>query len=359
MTVYAHGRVATVTTIRRVRHLPPWSLVTAMVGQPVKAMDAIAIVERPQEHRIINLAERLGVKGRQYVESYVVKREGDPIQKGDVLASRKGFLGLSRRRIVAPFDGQIVQVKEGRLVLEGEGEREEIYASVPGRVTQIEIGEHVVIETQGTLIQVAWGHGGFAWGTLKVLDSTPGLSADPGRFNIDHRGAIVAIGAPLSQEFLDAAVEIRVKGLLASSMHAGLLPLVEEMEFPVGLTQGFGHMPMCGRILSLLNTHNGRDISFDMSLSSDWRDIRPEIIIPITGQAGSSGEDKDSEHEVFKVGQKVRIRQMPYLGELGTISRLPNAPQQLESGLWVPGAFVEVPTGETVYVAFANLEQLS
>lgn len=351
MTVYSHSRVTTVTTIRRIRRLPRGSVHHVTPSQPVKALDVIASLELPGAIRVLRVAQRLHVAPAK-VEVYLRKRVGDHMEKGEVLAERKG---LARRRMLCPMDGTIVQITDGQVIIEGERPRQEIYATVPGKVTAIEPGHHVAIETTAALIQLAWGHGDFAWGTLRVLDTAPGLATDPARFTIDHRGAIVAIGSPLTEDFLKGAADIRVKALIASSMHSTLIPLVRQVEFPVGLTQGFGITPMSERVLSLLGTYNGREIAVDMASIADWRESRPEIIIPVSTQAP---EDRPLIQPAFMVGQKVRILQSPYRGEIGTLAALPSGPRITDSGLWLTGGEVETPDGRNVFVPFANLENL-
>lgn len=354
--VFSLTRVTAVTAIRRFRKLPPAGIPRVSLSQPVKALDVVASAELPGNFRVIKLDKQLRVDP-QYAETCMIKREGDLVQKGEVLAIRSISLGMRKLRVTSPMDGRIVRITGGQVIIESERKHQEIYASVPGRVVAIEVGEHVTVETNAALIQIAWGYGGLAWGTLKVMDAEPGLTTDAKRFNIDHRGAIVVVGSPITEEFLKGAIEMRVKGLIASSMRSNLIPLFNKVEFPVGLTQGFGMLPMSERILGLLNTYNGREAALDMSLSADWRDMRPEIIIPISsGQ--TAPEDRSPGQYEFIVGQKARILQPPYLGEIATVTALPAEMRQLESGLWMPGAQMQLSTGETAFVPFANLEYL-
>ncbi|MBN1427029.1 MAG: hypothetical protein JXB07_01510 [Anaerolineae bacterium] len=353
---FSFSRVTAVTTIRRLRRLPPTGIPKISLSQPVKALDVVAIAEMPNNFRVLKLDKQLRTEPK-YAETFMIRRVGDMVQKGEVLAIRKISLGLRKLRVVSPIDGRIVHMENGQVVIEGERQRQEIFASVPGKIVAMEVGEQVTVETNAALIQIAWGLGGLAWGTLKLMDTEPGLTTDAKRFNIDHRGSIVAIASPLTEEFLKGAIEIRVKGLIASSMHSNLLPLLSKVEFPVGLTQGFGRVPMCERILNLLSTYNGREIALDMTFSPDWRDARPEIIIPVSsGQ--SSAEDRSGDQHEFRVGQKARVLQPPYLGEIGTINSLPDDVCRLESGLWMPGARMQMSTGETIFVPFVNLEYL-
>jgi hypothetical protein len=180
--------------------------------------------------------------------------------------------------------------------------------------------------------------------------------ADPGLFNIDHRGAIVSINASLTEPFLQAAAEARVRGLIGPSMHASLMPLVERLEFPVGLTQGFGRILMAQRIAALLEANNGRELALDATMPSGWRGSRPGIIIPV--ERGQAAPERRSVVSQFQVGQQVRILHPPHLGEVGTIKALLTAPRRLANGLWAEGAEIELASRATVFVPFANLEYL-
>lgn len=355
MNIYARSRVTTVTTIRRIRQMPPSAMPRVTLSQPVKPMDVVAFNELPGEFRLLKLSEIL-LTDAKHAEAYVRRREGEAVAKGEVLAERRLLLGLRRLRVVSPIAGVVARIGGGQILIEGPRRVEEVFASVPGKVVNIDPGRHVVVETTAALIQIAWGIGGLAWGTLRVMDTKPGLETKPDRFTIDHRGAIIAIGSPLTKEFLEGAMEIRPKGLIASSMPSSLIPLVQKSGFPVGIVQGFGRLPVSERVLNLLNTYNGREIAMDMAVSGDWRDTRPEIIIPVIGQ--NAPEDRGDDQQDLKIGHKVRVLQNPYFGEIGTVSAIPTQLAQLDSGLWTSGAMVQVPGNDTIFVPFANLEHL-
>ncbi len=354
--VHSYGRTTTVGTIRRIRRIPRGGQVLVKQGQAVTALETLAVAERPQEYRLLSIGAALRVKQKN-VMKYLPDRDiGEHVEEGEVLAERKLLFGLRTLQAVAPITGLIARIDRAHILIAGGVVREELLAAVPGRVTFIDPESHLIIETTGTLVQVAWGHGGMVWGTLKVLDEEPGLDTPVGRFNIDHRGAILAIGSPLTKEFLKGAVEIRVKGLIASSAPASMVSMIKAAGFPVGLTQGFGHSMMDQRIFNTLGKNNGRELSLDMGHDEDWRDYRPEIIIPTRSQEKSS-----EEHSILKglqVGHLVRVLQSPYLGEIGTVATMPGELRQLESGLWLPGVMVDMPDGKSIYVPIANLEHL-
>lgn len=354
--VHTYSRITTITTVQRRRKLPRHAVVKVAMGQPVKADDEIAALEIPQQHSMIQAAKKLKITPDE-LGRLIDKREGDLVQQGEVLAEQRGFLGfLGTRRATAPIDGKLSLIKDGKVLIEGGRKRVQVFASVPGMVSAIDRGRQITIQTTGAVIRAAWGHGGMAWGTLKMMDSQPGEITETGRFNIDHRGAIVAIGSPLTEAFIEEAAEIRVKGIIAASMRSSLIPVVEGLEFPVILTQGFGNLPMSERLLSLFNTYNGREIALDTSQPADWREAPPEIIILLESTEAPRSRDNDLE---VKPGGKVRILQSPYLGEIGTIASIPDSPQQLPNGLWLPGVYVDVAVEKDVFVPFANLEYLS
>jgi hypothetical protein len=351
--VFSQGHVSTIANIRRHHPLPVGAGSRVIGGQFIKANEIIAISEHPTEYRLVDAAQQLRVNAAQ-LGGYLLKREGESVQEDEVLASRRIPLRFQPLEVLAPIGGFIRTITSGKILIEGIRERVEIHSPIPGRVFSIAPDEYIVIELKGVQIQLPWGHGEPVWGTLKLLGESPSDGADL-RFNIDHRGSIVAMGAPLTEEILREASDIRVRGLIGASMHAELVSLVKELDFPVGITQGFGRLPMSERIFNLLKTYNGRELALAVSGEADWREMPPEIIIPIDTTAAPEDLGRT---QPFAPGQKVRILQSPYLGEIGTISSLPDGPQQLESGLWVLGAFVEMPTGETQYLPFTNLEQL-
>lgn len=356
---YAFARITPSTSVRRVHRLPEGSVPRVVEGQIVKASDTLAVLDVASEHRTLRLAEGLGVETEE-VEAYLLAQPGERVEEGDILAQRKGFLGLRERQVAAPIAGRIVSVENGVLLLEGERIRVEIEATMPGRVASVEPEAQAVIEATAAVIQLAWGRGELAWGTLKVMDGLPSLQTNAGRFNIDHRGAIVVIGSPLTAEFLEGAAAIRVKGVIAASLPARLLPALDGLDFPVGVTQGFGSVPMSGEVLRLFETYDGREAVLDMGESTDWRDRRPETIIPLSSQQREPARDRSGPGPL-RTGQKVRVLQVPYFGKIGTIMGLPGEPRRLPSGLWAQGALVEIEDAEPgngVFVPHANLEQL-
>ena len=359
--LYAYARLTSSTRTRRMHRLPGGSTPRVLDGQIVKASDSLAVLQTAREHRIVNLADLLGVEPAS-LDGLLLKHPGDRVEEGEPLARKPGFLGIGGREVSAPVAGRVLYVEEGRMLLEGERVHIAVPATAPGRVVAIEPEVQITVETIGAAVQLAWGQGGLSWGPLKVMDEQPSMDTDFGRFTIDHRGAIVVIGSPLTGAFLRGAADIRVRGCIASSVPAGLLPALEDVEFPVAVTQGFGRMPMSREVLSLLRAHDGREAVLDSGDGADSRERRPEIIIPSGVYQQSSARSERAALEPLAVGHKVRVLQVPYFGRIGTIMGMPGEPRRLASGLWAQGAVVQVEgvePGKGVFVPFANLEKLA
>jgi hypothetical protein len=349
--------MTTVCAVKITRNIPRGSEHRVAMSQPVKALDVIAVHETPGEYRVLKASDRLRIDPAK-LDAYMIKRQDERVEKGDVIALRKVTFGLRTFKVTSPIPGWIAHVGDGKIIIAGEPVQKDVFAAVPGKIVGIEPDSHIIIESQAALVHAAWGYGSLAWGTLRVLDTTPGLDTPSGRFTIDHRGAIIAIGSPVTREFLDGATEIRAKGVIASSLPASMVEYIKTLEYPVIVTQGFGQMIMSDKILSLLNTYNGREVSLDVSSSTDWRDSRPQIIIPVSSSGQAVPEDRFTLEAEFKPGNRVRILQVPHFGVIATVASIPDRLLKLENGLWVGGAEVQLSSGEKTLVPFANLEYL-
>ncbi len=353
---YAYGRLTPRALIRHVVVLPRGARPLVEPGQQVRAMEPVATAQIRGEHHILNIGKLLRLPP-QRAEASLQKLQGDFVEQGELLARRRRFL-RKPLEVHSPISGQVLQADSGMILLEGASVTRDVHTPIPGRVTHVQPGVYVVVETVGVQIELAWGWGGLGWGPLRTIGEKPELELKgSGHFTIDHRGAIVAISAPLTEALLAEAMEIRVKGLIAASATASLLPAIREVDFPVALTRGFGTMPMNVTILAMLRANTGRQAALDAGRSGDWRRNRPEIIIPLEAEERSRAT-LPAESPVFAEGQQVRVLQHPHMGAIGTIRSIPDQPRRLDSGLWAAGAMVQVSSDETIFVPFLNLEYL-
>lgn len=355
-TLHAYGRFAQAAHLRQIHPLPERSTPRVIVGDVVEVGTLLASVEQPREHHVLDVSVLLDVQ-RSEAEGYVIKRRGDLVEQGESVAERRVFLGLGRRRVLAPAAGRVVHVRGGQVLIEGRQMVDEVRATVPGRVVAVEPGIFITVQTAAGVAQLVWGSGGRVTGLLALLGEAPSLTADPVELRADHRGAIVAISAPLSAVFLRRAANVGVGGVVAASLPAALLEEAEEASFPIGVTQGFGSLTMSRTVFELLRTYNGWEVMLDACLPADWRRNRPKIIIPLEGQQHVPPVEYSVERGLAE-GQRVRVLQAPHLGAIGVVQTIHREPRRLASGLWATGAEIELESGERTFVPVANLEHL-
>ena len=132
-----------------------------------------------------------------------------------------------------------------------------------------------------------------------------------------------------------------------------MLPRLKELPFPVITTEGIGEMPMSQAIFDLLRSLKGREACLSAVLQRRGNVERPYIVVPMPTQAGNP---IDSEAPLT-VGSRVRVLRGPYMGRSGTVTEMPAARAQLESGARFAGVYVDVGK-DNVFVPYVNIERL-
>jgi hypothetical protein len=351
-----HGHIHAYTLIRRVRKLSRPGEILKRPGQPVRPLDVVARAIVPQDHHIIDVTKRLHVP-KDKVSRYILKQQGETVEVDEPIAARRQIAGLHRIMVRSPIEGEVVEVGGGIIILEGEPAIVEVKASVTGEVAEVLSPWGVIVETTGARLQLAWAHGELTVSQLKILVPPQEGEIDPNVLDeMEHRSAVVFAPAPLTGELLRAAAGVNAAGLVGSGMDAGLIPLVEELDLTVGLTEGFGRVRMSVEAANLLRTNNGREITLDPGTSSHWRGSRPEIIISLPEDDAQATIPQPD--ELLQVGGRVHLLRGPYRGAVGKVTALPARPRRVPSGLRLMGAEVALEDNVTTFVPFANLEHL-
>jgi hypothetical protein len=354
-----HGAIDAYAVIRRERTLPRPGDVLKRPGQTVGALDVVARARVPQDHHIIDVARQLRVSP-EHVNRYILKRPGESVDEGEPIAARRGAAGL--RRIVArsPIEGEVVDSGRGIVVLEGEPQLIEVKASMSGVVVDVIPSLGVVIEMEGARVKLAWGRGELGFSELATLDPDEDGLPNPATLDeMEHRGLIVAVPAPLTAPFLQMAAEANVAAVVGASMDAELVPLVEDLGLTVAVSEGFGFLQMSGDVVELLKANAGRQLTLDPGAMEGWRVSRPEIIIRLDDGATPPGNPAPAERTGFlEAGQRVRVLRGPHRGAIVRVVTLPEWPRHLPSGLASTGAEVQINDDEVAFVPFANLEHL-
>jgi len=335
------------TSILRTRRLSVPGQVLVRTGQKVNAADVIAQATLPAAHIVLDIRRGLGIPRASEAERYIVRQQGDRLEKGDVIAETGG---LFSRLVRAPAAGEVAAVFGGQVLLRTGDTVVELRAGMTGTIVEIVPEFGAVIEANGALIQGVWGNGRTDNGSLVVAAKSPDDELTVEKVDVSMRGAIVLAGHCASAEALRAGADFSLRGLILSSMSSSLLPVASRMKYPILLIEGFGRLPYNQAAFDLLITSEKRDISVNGIFNAQDGE-RPELVIPLPA-AGPVTPEVD----YFAPDQTVRIQGAPYAGKIGKIVQIRQGYCDLPNGLKAQAADVQLDRDARVTVPLANLE---
>lgn len=349
-------RFSALATIRRERRLPAPGKVLVRQGEAVEAATVLAVAELPAGVVIVDIARPLRVPPER-AAAYLRRQPGSPVRAGEILARRSAWLGLRTFRVRSPVDGELVAAGGGKVLLRAGVRTLELRAGFPGVVVGLIPSYGAIIETTGALIQAFWSSGDDFSGMIRVVTSGP----EPLRARaIDPmaQGTIVVGGAWIERSALEQAERLQVKGIIAGSIDASLLPMVRTLSFPVVLTEGFGQLPMHPGIFRIFSTYQGREaFVLHPPPGLDGLPGHPEILIPVPTENPPPPEPGGD--VPLQAGLRVRLLREPYRGRTGVVLGLSSHPWILDSGLraWCAEVQLEGEEGR-VWVPVYNVEIL-
>lgn len=347
------SRITPLTVIRRERLLPVQGQVLVHPGETVGPADVVARCQVPGTMRVVDVSRQLRIR-RDRVADTIRKAPGDTVQANEVVAAPGGLFGRLRRACRSPVDGEIVEVRDGLVLIEEAGTPLELRAHLKGQVTNVMPNRGVVISAAGALIQGVWGNGGEAEGVLKLLVDSPQKPLRNRSIDVSCHGTVIVGGRLADERALDQAAEAQVRGVIVGSVNADLRPLLESLPFPVLVTEGFGAMPMSDPVFALLHANMGREAMVNADTRTRWGARRPEVLIPLRAEDEKPAEEPGP--RLLQVGDRVRVLRAPHVGSVGTVRELPPLPQPLESGARLPVALVDLAQEQAVAVPLVNLE---
>jgi hypothetical protein len=343
------NHILPLTTIERERILPVVGTVTAKLNQKVSSTDMIAEATWSREHVLIDVARALSISANAADRLIRVKVD-DKVAEGTEVAVGKGIIS---RTIRAPRGGRVVAAGGGQILLETGDASVQLKAGIPGTVVHIIPNRGALIRTVGALIQGTWGNGRIESGVLLNLTEKSDDVLSASRLDVSLRGSIILAGLVKDVETLRTAAELPVRGLILSSISPGLLPVAQQMRFPIVAIDGFGQIPMNSAAYKLLTSNAKRDVTINAEAFNRYTGARPEVIIPLpVSQEPSEPIDVDT----LEVGKTVRMRRAPHAGAIGTLTKLHPGLSSLPSGLRAKAAEVKLENEEKILVPLVNLE---
>ncbi len=355
------------TVIRRRRLLPLPGKLLVNAGDRVRSDQAVARAELPGKVYPINLANQLSVAPDE-IKEYLVKKEGDPVRKDEILAENKPLIKWFKTEIKSPVSGTIESLSTvtGQVLLREPPRILDLLAYIDGMVIEVIPLQGVVVEATCTLVQGIFGIGGEVWGQLVVGVQAPEEALTPAHLKPDMKGKIVVGGSFLSAETMAKAKEFGVAGLVVGGIHDKDLRALlgydlgvaitgtEQVGFTLILTEGFGTIPMASKTFKLLAAHAGQKASISGATQIRAGVIRPEIIIPQT--SGMAGQTAQLKREGLRLGDPVRIIRDPLFGKIGEVSGLPSELTRIPTESDVRVLEVQFGDGSRAVIPRTNVE---
>ena len=363
------------TVLRKKRLLPLPGDVLVQKGQVVDSTTVVARTRLPGKVHVLNVVNQLSILPTD-IRDYMLKKEGDEIERGEVIAEDKPFIAWFKTQVESPVSGSIESISDvtGQVLIRETPEPLEVVAYVDGRVQEIVPEQGVVVETTCSLVQGIFGVGGEVWGPLvKVTDTAEEILRST-HITAEMRGAIVFGGAHAGWDVLQEAKTHGLRGLVVGGIDAQDLKTLlgydlgvaitgtETTGFTLIVTEGFGSIPMARKTFDLLSQHVGAKTSISGATQIRAGVIRPEIIIPVQPATGQSwlvfGESATTSREGIAVGDSIRVIREPYFGRIGQVSALPTDLQAIPTESQVRVLEVELPNAVRITVPRANVEIL-
>lgn len=356
--------------VRKERRLPIKGELKVREGDAVKADDIVAKTNLPGNVHMVKVANRLNISPADIIDVLLVK-EGDTLNKGDMIAETQGLFGFFKSELRSPVSGQIESISDvtGQIVMREEPLPVEVDAYVSGTVLDVIQDEGVTIESEAAYVQGIFGIGGEARGNLEVISTSRDNELSIEDINENHSGKIVVGGSFVSLEAYKKALKLKVKGIVVGGFNYFDLEEIlgyrlgvaitgtEDLVTSLVLTEGYGNIKMSDRTYDLLKAHDGKFVSINGATQIRAGVIRPEIVIPLGDNEMPSDTTTEKEKLGIESGSLVRVIRAPYFGKIGNVIELPPELQQMESETMVRVAKVSID-GEDVIIPRSNLEML-
>ena len=360
-------KVTSRTTHRSRRVLPIAGDVLVGVGNEVAADTIVAQTSLPGDIMPVNLANVLAMPAGD-VRECLLKKEGDSIEVGEVIARSKGVFGMFKKEYESKHAGTLETVSDttGQLIIRGTPIPVQVAAYMPGRVVEIIENEGCIIENDVMYVQGIFGIGGEINGPIRIVVDSPGTVLEASMIGDQHRDQVIVGGGRMTAAAIDRAVQVGAAAVIAGGIDDQDLKNFlgydlgvaitgsEDKGITLVITEGFGDIAMAARTFELLKTYEGEAASVNGATQIRAGVMRPEIIVPSTADDQSAENKFDAGQ--LEIGRPVRMIRDPYFGMLGTVAELTAEKAVLGSGSKARVLAVQLDSGEEVTVPRANIE---
>ena len=318
------------------------------VGEKVDPESVIAHCEISAGKRLIKIAHELGV-GSRSVQKYLLRKIGDRIYVGEIIARRGGVLGLGKKEIKSPADGVITEIDaNGDIIVNFLPVPVRLVAGAAGEITKVG-QESMFLKTIGVKVKGYAGVGKEREGLIQII-AEPNEFILPQKITGDCGGKIVVCGSLIERGAIEKAVTIGVHGIIVGGInHRDFLSLgVGDIGTTILVTEGFGTIPMGRDIFEALKKieHNFSFVSGEAK----------SLFIPEFKQNASAVAATEIIWKELALNDTVRIMREHSDDLIGKVESLSPGEEILNSGLSGEVAIVKLLSGKFKTVPAANLE---
>ena len=367
-------RVTERAILRRERILPLKGDVLVKLGDRLQASDIVAKTDLPGNVQTINVINILGIEADE-IRHFVKKKEGDPVEKDEVIAESKPLLGLSflKTAVKSPTKGAIERISDvtGQVIIREPAMPVQVHAYVDGDVVEVREREGVVMETRGGFVQGIFGIGGETDGPIEVVVDSTADVLDADRIKPEHKGKVVVGGNLITSAAFKAGQKAGVAGIVGGGFNDKDLKEILGYDLGVAITgaetvgltlivtEGFGAIKMADKTFALLKKSGGKKACISGATQIRAGVIRPEVIVPDLATPRDAFLPRDvAENEGMKAGDIIRVIREPYFGRVGRVKNLPHDLSVIESETKVRILEVEFDDGTSAVVPRANVETI-
>jgi len=356
-------------THRVKRLLPIPGEVVVKKGDHVDARDIVAETFMPGDVTPLNMSNLLSMPPADVPEC-MLKKEGDIVKIGEVMARTKGIFGMFRTEYKSKVEGTIESISgvTGQVIMRGEPQPVRVLAYMTGQVVEVMPEEGCVIEAETSYIQGIFGIGGEAFGPIKMACKSHEQELTPDLITSDMKGAVAIGGARVTDEAIERAKQIGAAAIVTGGIDdqdlrdflgydlGVAITGTERIGLTLIITEGFGDIAMAERTFRLLASREGDDASVNGATQIRAGVMRPEVVIPLTKDQRSQEPEPAHISGALDIGRPVRIIRDPYFGLIGEVTNLPPEQHVLGSGSKARVLEVKLDSGEHVVIPRANVE---
>jgi hypothetical protein len=364
-------KVTDLMTISKKRILPLKGKVVVKKGERVTSDTVVARTELPGMVEPINVANILGIPPQDVPEA-MLKKAGDRVEEGEVIARSKSFFGMFTSSAKAKISGTVENVSSvtGQVLLRGAPVPIEVKAYLNGIITNTFEAEGVEVTTKGSFVQGIFGIGPETHGPIKILSRTNNDILTEKEFDISCKSMVVVGGCMITAAGLRKAIEVGAVGIVVGGFNdkdlrdflgydlGVAITGNEDKGITLVVTEGFGEIMMAEKTYDLLRRHEGQEACINGATQIRAGVIRPEVVIPKIDAIDQVGKENVAENPGLTIGSPVRIIRQPYFGRLGTVTNLPSQLQILESESKARVLEVEFDDKKRAIIPRANVEML-